>query len=166
MHVHSFPPISDRACRVLILGSMPGRASLRANQYYAHPRNAFWRILSEHFEFAADAPYEQRVASLIRNGLAVWDVLRSCTRESSLDSDIVEASIVPNDFDTFLSAHPQLRTICFNGAKAEVCYRRYVLPSLPERELACHRLPSTSPANASIPYPEKLAAWKLVREAA
>lgn len=166
MHVHSFPPIAGPACRVLILGSMPGKASLRANQYYAHPQNAFWRILSEFLEVPADAPYEQRVAGLIRNRLAIWDVLRSCTRESSLDSDIVEASIVPNDLASFLSEHPELSTICFNGAKAEACYRRYVLPSLPERNLACHRLPSTSPANASIPYPKKLAAWKIVSEAA
>jgi len=166
MHVHSFPPISDPTCRVLILGSMPGKASLRANQYYAHPQNAFWRILSECFDVPAEAPYEQRVSGLIRHHLAVWDVLRSCTRESSLDSDIVEASIVPNDLATFLSEHPELRMICFNGAKAETCYRRYVLPSLPERGLACHRLPSTSPANASIPYAKKLAAWKIVSEAA
>jgi TDG/mug DNA glycosylase family protein len=166
MHVHCFPPISDSTCRVLILGSMPGKASLRANQYYAHPQNAFWRILSETFGIPADAPYEQRVAGLIQHRLAVWDVLRSCTRESSLDSDIVAASIVPNDLATFLSENPDLRTICFNGAKAEACFRRYVLPSLPEPNLACHRLPSTSPANASIPYAKKLAAWKIVSEAA
>lgn len=164
--VHSFPPIAGPTSRVLILGSMPGKASLRANQYYAHPQNAFWRIVSEFFEIPADAPYEQRVAGLIRNRLAIWDVLRSCTRESSLDSDIVEASIVPNDLATFLAEHPELRTICFNGAKAEACYRRYVLPNLPEQNLACHRLPSTSPANASIPYARKLAAWKVVSEAA
>jgi hypoxanthine-DNA glycosylase len=145
---------------------MPGKASLRAKQYYAHPQNAFWRILSEYFEFPLDAPYEQRVAELLRHHLAVWDVLRSCTRESSLDSDIVEASIVPNDFATFLSQHPAIRSICFNGSKAEACYRRHVLPSLPERDLACHRLPSTSPANASISYAKKLAAWKVVSEAA
>jgi TDG/mug DNA glycosylase family protein len=166
MHVHSFPPISDPACRVLILGSMPGKASLRANQYYAHPQNAFWRILSHYFEIPTAAPYAKRVAGLIRHRLAVWDVLHSCTRESSLDSDIVEASIVPNDFARFLAEHPALRTICFNGAKAEACYRRHVLPNLPARDLAYHRLPSTSPANASIPYAKKLAAWKLVSEAA
>ena len=166
MHVHSFPPISDPTCRVLILGSMPGKASLRADQYYAHPQNAFWRILSEYFEIPAGGAYEQRVAGLLRHRLAVWDVLRSCTRESSLDSDIVEASIVPNDFATFLFEYPAIRTICFNGAKAETCYRRYVLPDLPEPALACHRLPSTSPANASIPYSRKLAAWQIVSEAA
>jgi TDG/mug DNA glycosylase family protein len=166
MHVHSFPAISDSRCRVLILGSMPGKASLRANQYYAHPQNAFWRILSAYFEFPVDAPYEQRVAELLRHHLAVWDVLRSCTRESSLDSDIVEASIVPNDFARFLSEHPAIRSICFNGSKAEACYRRHVLPSLPERDLGYHRLPSTSPANASTSYAKKLAAWKVVSEAA
>jgi len=148
----------------LILGSMPGKASLRAEQYYAHPRNAFWRILSECFGIAVDAPYERRLAELVDQRLALWDVLRSCTRESSLDSDIVEASIEPNDFAAFLGAHPDLRVVCFNGAKAEACFRRYVLPELPERDLAYHRLPSTSPANASISYADKLAAWQVMRE--
>jgi TDG/mug DNA glycosylase family protein len=166
MQVHSFPPVSGPGSRVLILGSMPGKASLRAEQYYAHPRNAFWRILSECFGIAADAPYERRLEALVEQRLALWDVLRSCTREGSLDSEIVEASIEPNDFGSFLAAHTELRAVCFNGAKAEASFRRYVLPSLPERELAYHRLPSTSPANASIPYADKLAAWRVVREAA
>jgi len=164
MHVHSFPAIADPKCRVLILGSMPGKASLRAEQYYAHPQNAFWRILSELFDIPVDAPYPSRLSGLLRNRLALWDVLRSCTRESSLDSDIVEASIVPNDFATFVAEHPDLDAICFNGAKAEACYRRHVLPKLPSRDLAYHRLPSTSPANASIPYARKLAAWQILRE--
>jgi hypoxanthine-DNA glycosylase len=144
---------------------MPGKASLRAGQYYAHPQNAFWRIQSEFFGIPTDAPYERRVADLVRNHVALWDVLRSCTRESSLDSDIVEASIVTNDFSEFLDAHPKLTTICFNGAKAEASYRRYVLSELPERGIRYHRLPSTSPANAAISYASKLAAWRVVRDA-
>jgi TDG/mug DNA glycosylase family protein len=118
VRVHSFPPISDPASRVLILGSMPGKASLRAKQYYAHPQNAFWRIIAALFELDADAPYELRVEALRENGIALWDVMKSCTRESSLDSDVVESSIVPNAFPSFLRAHPRIATICFNGAKA------------------------------------------------
>ena len=93
--------------------------------------------------------------------------MQSCTRESSLDSDIVESSIVPNDFASLLARHRRIGTICFNGAKAEHSFRKYVLADLPEeREIEYHRLPSTSPANASIPYAEKRRAWQVVRKRA
>ena len=163
MRVHSFPPISDPASRVLILGSMPGKASLRAKQYYAHPQNAFWRIVAKLLELEADAPYEERVAALRENGIALWDVMKSCTRASSLDSDVVESSIVPNAFPSFLRAHPRIATICFNGAKAEHSFHRYALPKLGAvRDLAYYRLPSTSPAHASLSFAQKLAAWRAV----
>ena len=163
MRVHSFPPISDPASRVLILGSMPGKASLRAKQYYAHPQNAFWRIITALFELDADAPYEVRVEALRENRIALWDVMKSCTRASSLDSDVVESSIVPNAFPSFLRAHPRIATICFNGAKAEESFQRYALPRLGARaDLAYYRLPSTSPAHASLPFAKKLAAWRAV----
>jgi len=163
MRVHSFPPISDPASHVLILGSMPGKASLRAKQYYAHPQNAFWRIITALFELDADAPYEVRVEALRENRIALWDVMKSCTRASSLDSDVVESSIVPNAFPSFLRAHPRIATICFNGAKAEESFQRYALPRLGARaDLAYYRLPSTSPAHASLPFAKKLAAWRAV----
>ena len=160
MRVHSFPPISDPASRVLILGSMPGKASLRAKQYYAHPQNAFWRIITSLFELDVDATYEVRVEALRENRIALWDVMKSCTRATSLDSDVVESSIVPNAFPSFLRAHPRIATICFNGAKAEESFQRYALPRLGARaDLAYYRLPSTSPAHASLPFAKKLAAW-------
>ena len=164
MRVHSFPPISDPASRVLILGSMPGKASLRAKQYYAHPQNAFWKILAALFAFDAADPYELRVEALRAHGIALWDVMKSCTRASSLDSDVVEASIVPNAFPSFLRAHPRIRTVCFNGSKAEQSFQRHALPVLGAAagDLAYYRLPSTSPANASIAYAKKLAAWRAV----
>ena len=163
MKVHSFAPIADASARVLILGSMPGRASLRANQYYAHPRNSFWKLMDEVIGIDAAAPYLERTESLCGQRIALWDVLKSCTRTSSLDSDIVESSIVVNDFGDFFRAHPKIRAVCFNGAKAEATYRRHVLPELPEfaSPQLC-RLPSTSPANASIPYAKKLEAWQVV----
>jgi double-stranded uracil-DNA glycosylase len=166
VRVHSFPPISDPASSVLILGSMPGKASLRAKQYYAHPQNAFWRIITAVFELAADAPYEVRVEALRENGIALWDVMKSCTRESSLDSDVVESSIVPNAFPSFLRAHPRIGTICFNGAKAEESFQRYALPRLGARgDLVYYRLPSTSPAHASLSFAKKLTAWRAVLRA-
>ncbi len=161
VHIHSFPPIARTGARLLILGSMPGKVSLRERQYYAHPQNAFWRIAGEVFGFDAQAAYRTRAASLAASGVALWDVLKSCTRASSLDSDIVGSSIVPNDIGGFLARHPRVRRICFNGAKAEELYVRHVRPLLPDRpDISYLRLPSTSPAHASIPFSKKLRAWR------
>jgi hypoxanthine-DNA glycosylase len=162
MRVHSFDPVADAASRVLILGSMPGKASLRAGQYYAHPQNAFWKILGALFDFEPDVAYERRLARLREHGIALWDVMQSCVRPTSLDSDIEEASIVANRFGDFLRDHREIHTICFNGAKAQASWRKHVLPQLTDtREIAYHRLPSTSPANASIRYADKVEAWKV-----
>ena len=114
--VHSFPPLADAQARLLILGSMPGKASLQANRYYAHPRNAFWPIVERLFHLAPGLAYDERCAQLVRQGVAVWDVLMSCTRESSMDADIDTSSIVPNDFAGFFAAHPAIGRIYFNGA--------------------------------------------------
>ncbi|HXV36940.1 MAG TPA: DNA-deoxyinosine glycosylase [Myxococcota bacterium] len=158
--IYSFEPVADPASRVLILGSMPGRASLRAREYYAHPQNAFWKILGSVLGFEPSAAYEARLSRLRAHGIALWDVLRSCVRESSLDSDIDEGSIVVNPFADFFARHPQIGAVCFNGAKAEAAWRRHVLPRVEQAgALRCWRLPSTSPANASIGYAEKLDAW-------
>ncbi len=163
-YIHSFPPISDLTADRLILGSMPGKASLAANQYYAHPRNLFWPIIDTLFDIPAALPYSERCQRLAAQGVALWDVLRTCTRSSSLDSDILDASIVPQDFADFLRSHPCIRVIFFNGAKAEGVWRRHVGPGLPDDLAAIPtvRLPSTSPANASIPYPVKLRQWQAV----
>jgi hypoxanthine-DNA glycosylase len=163
--VCSFPPISDKAARILILGSMPGEASLRARQYYAHPRNAFWPIVSDLLAFPVSAPYDDRLRHLCARGVALWDVLGSCVRNGSLDASIDESSIVPNDFASFLSGHPRVRYVFFNGSKAEQAFLRHVVPTLdPVRagELACRRLPSTSPAHASLSFGQKLEAWRVL----
>lgn len=147
---------------MLILGSMPGKASLVAGQYYAHPRNLFWPMMEWLYGIDSRAPYLARCAELQRHGLALWDVLKSCTRSSSLDSDIVESSIVTNDLMGLLGTHPRLQKICFNGARAMAAYERYVSLEISSRypNLQLFRLPSTSPANAAIALDIKRIQWR------
>ena len=164
--VRSFAPVAQGNATRLILGSMPGVASLRAGQYYAHPRNLFWRILGELAGFDPGLPYADRIEALAASGIALWDVLKSCTRAGSLDAAIDKNSIVPNDFATFFARHPRVRRIYFNGTTAEQCYRRRVLPSLPADPRVYERLPSTSPAHAALSFEEKLAAWRVVTNGA
>jgi double-stranded uracil-DNA glycosylase len=161
--VESFPPIASGRARVLILGTMPGRVSLRERQYYAHPQNAFWRIVCGILGFDPASSYDARVATVQAADIAVWDVLKSCIRPSSLDSAIDAASAVPNDFATFLAEHPHIRRICFNGAMAEALFMKRVRPGLAAKPDIEHmRLPSTSPANASVPLAEKIRAWHAI----
>ena len=160
---HSFAPVENLDAVVLILGSMPGKASLAAGQYYAHPRNSFWPIMGELFGAHPGLSYAERLQVLKSSGIALWDVIASCTRQSSLDSRIEPASVVPNDFESFFRGHPAIRQVFFNGAKAEQCFRRHVRPSLKRQALHCRRLPSTSPAHAGMSYPEKLNAWRVVK---
>ena len=161
--VESFAPLARRNATVLILGSMPGEASLRAAQYYAHPRNQFWPLLGALFGFDPAAPYPRRVRALTAARVAVWDVLASCVREGSLDSAIEGDTVVVNDFAGFFRRHRNVTRVYFNGAAAEVAYRRQVLSRLSAQPLSYRRLPSTSPANASQSYRAKLAAWRCVR---
>jgi hypoxanthine-DNA glycosylase len=164
--IQSFPPIENPTVRTLILGSMPGKESLRAGQYYAHPRNAFWTIMGELVGAAPTLPYDVRTQILKSAGIALWDVLASCTRHSSMDADIERDSICPNDFASFFLNHPDIKHVYFNGTMAEQCFRKHVQPllesQLQQRPLNYHRLPSTSPANASVRYEQKLSAWKVI----
>ncbi len=142
---------------------MPGKASLRERQYYAHPRNQFWPIVGALLGFDPASAYEARTASLRSARVALWDVLKSCIRETSLDSAIVASSVVPNDLADFLAAHRQIRRICFNGGAAEKLYIRHVRPRLAaDPEIEHLRLPSTSPAHAALPLSAKLSAWRAI----
>ncbi len=164
--LHSFPPLARADARILILGSMPGVASLEAGQYYAHPRNAFWPIMAALTGCAATAPYAQRTCALLDTGIAVWDVLAACERTGSLDTAIAPASMQANDFAGFFHAHPQIRHVFFNGGLAEQSFRRLVLKPqqaaiAPAPPFTCHflRLPSTSPAHAGRSLAEKQRVW-------
>ncbi len=158
--IQGFPPLATAAAHTLILGSMPGQASLRAGQYYAHPRNAFWPIVSELLEIAAGASYTVRTRALKSAGFALWDVLQSCHRQGSLDARIQPQSAAVNDFRKFLRTHRRVTRIYFNGVTAEIIFRRHVLPGLDDDCASLTRLPSTSPAHASLSFAEKLTAWR------
>lgn len=161
--IYSFPPITSSGMRVLVLGSMPGEKSLQMQQYYAHPQNAFWKIMGDLVGAGREQEYPQRVEILKESGIGVWDVLASCQRlNSSLDSAITDMQV--NDFAKLFTQHPALTHVFFNGGKAEEAYRRFVLRSLPETYgyLRYTRLPSTSPAHAGMNYQRKLEVWRQI----
>ena len=157
-----FPPIAREDARVLILGSLPSEASLRAGEYYAHPRNAFWKVMQ--VIAGATGDYAARCRALEERGIAVWDVLLASVRPGSLDSDIDMASAVPNDFGRFFAEHAAIRLVCFNGRKAQDMFRRLVEPGLPSLHLDYALLPSTSPAHASLTLGQKLETWRGIIE--
>jgi hypoxanthine-DNA glycosylase len=147
--------------RLLILGSMPGAESLRRGEYYAHPRNLFWDVIEAAYAIPRALPYAERLARLGRCRIALWDVAARCRRPGSLDVAIETASVEPNDFAALFDAHPALINVCFNGQKAAALFRKLVLPRLgpAQARLAYHALPSTSPANASLPVADKRRRW-------
>lgn len=159
-HIHSFPPVSRPDATILILGSMPGKVSLQQQRYYAHPSNAFWKIMGELVGADPALPYEARLEVLQQSAIALWDVLASCQRESSLDAHI--RSEAANDFASFFARHPQISHVYFNGSKAEQSFNKFVLGKQVLPPLQLSRLPSTSPAHAGMRYPEKLAAWRAI----
>ena len=147
-------PVIARATRLVVLGSFPGAASLAAGQYYAHPRNHFWPIVSALWGIDLVAlPYAKRLAELRARGLGLWDVYASCLREGSLDSAIEDARW--NDLASLRRRAPGLMAVAHNGA--ESARARRVTLGL---GVAVLRLPSTSPANASWSVERKLAAWR------
>jgi len=162
MSVESFPPIVSEQSKLLILGSMPGIASLKAGQYYAHPRNAFWYIMGELFGAGPSLPYERRVELLQSVGVALWDSLQACSRSGSLDASITEE--VANDFPALFAKYPNITRVFFNGSKAQTVFRRHALPALPEDHHIFTRLPSTSPAHAAMRLEAKVQAWSIVKK--
>ena len=156
-HLHSFPPVLNTCTRVLIIGSMPGVASLQAQEYYAYTYNQFWPIIFDVFENGRPPKnYEDKLCTLLKHRLGLWDVLAACTRPGSLDSRIKTPA--PNDFPALFTQYPAVHTLLFNGQAAATYFKRFYGWNLPNKTLVI--LPSTSPANASLSYAQKLARWK------
>jgi len=157
-----FPPAATRDAKLLILGSLPGQRSLERQQYYAQPRNAFWTLMGSLFGFDAGACYVDRLQSLNARGVALWDVCASAHRPGSLDQRIELSTVRANDFERFFEMHPDITLICFNGATAASLYQRLVLPRLSVRAaaIASRRLPSTSPAHATLTFAQKQEKWR------
>lgn len=158
----AFAPLVHHNCRSLILGSMPGIVSLQQQQYYAHPRNQFWLIMTRLAGQPDLSDYESRCRLLLDHEIALWDVLAHCRRQGSLDQAIREPD--PNDFSSFFERFTQIRSVFYNGAAAESLFRRLVLPGLSQQkrlDLTLTRLPSTSPAH-TMPCEEKLRRWQVV----
>ncbi len=166
VRLQGLPPLVGPATRVLVLGSFPSVKSLQMQQYYAHPQNHFWRIMQALWPDAPwpeDKDYAQRCQCLLAQGVGVWDVYAECAREGSLDSAIRQAQL--NDFPALLQRCPLLTTIAHNGGEsvrhAPALEKALAKVGLAER-VRLHRLPSTSPANASWTFEQKLTAWRAV----
>ncbi len=160
MSLTAFAPLIDHRATTLILGSMPGVASLEAQQYYAHPRNAFWSIMQHITGIRADAPYDLRCQGLLHHGIALWDVLAQCQRQGSLDSAIEASSMVVNDFLPFFRKHNKIHSVILNGSKANQLFKRHVSqPGLCPPTIQIQACPSTSPAHARLTLPQKIDLW-------
>ncbi|CAN7541982.1 DNA-deoxyinosine glycosylase [Caulobacter sp. LjRoot300] len=152
-----FPPVVDASTRVLILGSLPGEASLAAGQYYGNPRNAFWRLM----EGVLDTPlvalaYETRLAALLARGVGLWDVIAEAERPGSLDAAIRDPAA--NDLVALIDTLPALRAVAFNGGTAAKLGDKLILGRLPTLAL-----PSSSPAHAARSFEQKAALWNRLR---
>lgn len=153
-------PIIDDNARVLILGSMPGNESLRKGEYYAHPKNQFWKILFSIFDMEQKALYSAKVSFLKEKRIALWDVIKQCDREGSADSKITNVCI--NELPSLLATYPQIKHLFFNGQKAFDIFNKEVKPGI-SSEITLKRLPSTSPANATISVEAKIKEWGIIK---
>lgn len=155
----AFAPVADERARVLILGSLPGVESLRQARYYAHPRNAFWRLVGGVIDAdLAALPYDDRLGRLVEARIALWDVIASAERRGSLDSAIRAPELA--DLAALVGGLPDLHAVAFNGGTAARIGRKRLAGSA--ERIALIDLPSSSPANARLPFDEKLARWSVL----
>ena len=155
--ISSFPPIINKESKILILGSIPGIKSLEMQQYYAHPQNKFWKIICEIFDEEFTTDYTKRIKILEKHNIALWDVIDTCERKGSLDSEIRNEEA--NKIVELLHNHPNIKAIFCNGQKS---YKNLQKILSKDFHLPVIALPSTSPAHASLRYEEKLKSWKIV----
>ncbi|ABR47502.1 conserved hypothetical protein [Alkaliphilus metalliredigens QYMF] len=155
--IESFSPIIDANSHILILGSIPSVQSLQEGKYYGNPRNQFWKIIYEVLGQPFQEDYGKKVQFIKEHGIAIWDVIESCHREGSLDSNIKEER--PNDFNTFLKSYPRIKYVLFNGTKAHDTFRRKVGFSFEDKIF--HKLPSSSPAH-TMKIGNKIEEWKVL----
>ena len=153
----SFKPSINNDSRILILGSMPGVKSLEEQQYYAHLQNRFWKVMASicNEPKLHELDYNLKLKTLLKNNIALWDIIKSCTREGSLDSDIQNE--MPNDIRNLLKLYPNIHTICLNGNKSYSAFKKY-FPDLLDK-YSCHKMPSTSPANARYSLDKLIEEW-------
>lgn len=155
--ISSFPPIIDQESKILILGSVPGVKSLEKQEYYGHPQNKFWKIIFELFEVDFTENYVEKIEILKKNKIAVWDVIDTCERKGSLDSEIRNEEA--NDIKNLLQTHPNIRAIFCNGGKS---YKNLKKILDKNSEIPAYLLPSTSPLH-TISFEKKLEEWKILK---
>ena len=154
----SFKPQISENSKILVLGSMPGVKSLEMQQYYAHPQNRFWKLMGLfcNCKNMHEFNYEQKINTLLKNNFALWDVIKTCEREGSLDSDIEKE--IPNKIPKLLKKYKNIETICLNGNKAYTAFKKH-FPELMKQYKIC-KMPSTSPANAKYTLQKLYDEWK------
>ena len=153
-YCESFFPVVGKNPKILILGTIPGRKSLEMQEYYSHPRNIFWKIIFNLLKVTEKNTYSEKIELVKEKQIALWDVCYSCTREGSLDSNIKDET--PNQIPDFLQKYRTVEIVIFNGQKAREKYLKYFDYI---EGLEYHCLPSTSPANTSMNFQEKIVKW-------
>lgn len=156
--ISSFPPIVDKSSKILILGSVPGVKSLQMQQYYAHPQNNFWKLMFHLVDTEFSSDYHTRLQLLKKHRIALWDVIESCERKGSKDTDI--KSEIDNDIQELINSYPNITIIFCNGQKSyknllKVVGKNFIIPIVV--------LPSTSPLH-TIKFEEKLEQWKIIKD--
>lgn len=155
----SFEPISNSKTEILILGSMPGDKSIELKEYYGHPQNRFWKLISFITNNKLPVAYEEKKALLLKTKIGIWDVAKKANRRGSLDRAIRD--VVPNDIENFIIQHKNLNVICFNGKKPEALYDKYFKR---KPDIKYISLPSSSPANVSIDFDTICKKWQQILE--
>lgn len=158
--INSLGPIIDENSRVLILGSIPGKQSLEKQEYYGNDRNAFWKIIYSLYDRHIESGYGKRLIFAREKKIALWDVIETCSREGSLDTNIKNEKV--NDFENLFEKYPNIRKIFFNGTKAHDVFKKRIGFER-FKNIEFEKLTSTSPAN-TIAFGKKLELWKVILE--